>query len=77
MWAYNQTLHCLQTHGFDLFVNTVPPDGRMYSLQHTLRDLHVVHGHHLRKLLQALDVADLFHELHAAEAMTTTMSCRP
>lgn len=41
--------------------------GSEYLLQHTLRDLHVLHGDDLAEFLQGVNVPDLIHELHAAE----------
>lgn len=48
-------------------ISTVTLGGSEYSLQHTLRDLHMLHGDDLAEFLQGLDVADFIHELHTAE----------
>lgn len=47
-------------------VSAVTPGGSEYLLQHTLRDLHVLHGDDLAEFLQSVNVTDLIHELHAA-----------
>lgn len=49
-----------------LIVSTAPLAGGKYSLQHTLGNLHVLHGDNLSQLLQAVHIADLLQELHTA-----------
>ena len=41
--------------------------GSEYLLQHTLRDLHMLHGDDLAQLRQWVNVTDFIHELHTEE----------
>lgn len=52
-------------------VSTLTPGGSEYLLQHTLRDLHMLHGDDLAELLQGVNVTNLVHELHTAESINT------
>ena len=53
----------------DSRVSTATLGGSEYLLQHTLGDLHVLHGDDLAEFLQGVNVPDLIHELHAAETV--------
>lgn len=53
-------------------ISTVTLGGSGYLLQHTLGDLHVLHGDDLAEFPQGVNVADLIHELHTAENINTT-----
>lgn len=41
--------------------------GLTYLLHHTFRDVDVLHGNNLSKVIQTVNVLDLIHELHTAE----------
>lgn len=43
------------------------PADSEHLLQHTLWDLHMLHGDDLAQLLQGVNVSDFIHELDAAE----------
>lgn len=46
-----------------------PPAGDVHLLQHTLGDLHMLHGNNLSQFLQTLDVTDLIHKFHTGEKL--------
>lgn len=55
-------------------MSTATPGGSEYLLQHTLRDLHMLHGNDLAEFLQSVNIADFINELLTAESMSSIIS---
>lgn len=52
--------------------SSVTLGGSEYLLQHTLRDLHMLHRDDLAELPQRVNIPDFIHELHTAENIKNT-----
>lgn len=62
-----KTLSWLKTSSSNSNVSTAPSCVCGYLLQHTLGNLHMLHGDELAELLQSVNIANLIHELNTAE----------
>lgn len=52
--------------------STVTLGGSEYLLQHTLRDLQMLHRDDLAEFLQRVNISDFIHELHTADNTSNT-----